>query len=158
MSAAPNPNKTTGTSSALPLAFALALVAVFAFLGRPVAASNAGLAVTLGEQVPAAGWSGSFDFTIACDTDGEIIAAPTATTGAGSTSLSCWVDGTTPVFFGSSSTMVTTANGIPVCEDAACANGSSAPAIWRSPLAKRGIFGCIVTSGTVTIRCNGVTP
>lgn len=155
----PKKETTTSTKTALPIAFAVMCMAVFAMLGRPAAASPGGLGLLLAQDAAAAGaWSGSFDFTIACDTDGEVIAAPIATAAAGSTSLSCWVDGATPVFFGSASTMVTTSNGIPICEDVACANGSSSPAIWRSPLAKRGIFGCIVTSGTVTIRCNGVTP
>lgn len=130
--------------------------AVFVAIAPPAGATPGG-AVLLAQSLPAAGWQGAVDFTIACDTNGEILEPTTTVSGAATMALTCWVDGATDVYFGSASTMVTTANGIPVSESGTASN-LTGPAIYRTPMAKRGVFGCIVASGTVTIRCNGATP
>ena len=67
------------------------------------------------------------------------------------TSLTCWVDSNTPVFFGSATT--TTATGIPVCKDATtCAAKGSG--IYQTPVRRRSV-GCVVASTSVNIRCQG---
>lgn len=154
--------KSHAKRSAVAALILLAFVAVVAIaVSQPAKASNGGMALTLAQSTPAAAgaWAGSYDFSVICPATalGIAIAPPVATTPASTMAISCWVDGTTPVFFGGATT-VTTSLGVPVCEDAACANGASAPAVWRAPMAKRSAFACIVASGTVTIRCNAVTP
>lgn len=69
--------------------------------------------------------------------------------------LTCWVDGTTPVAFGAAGVVAGT-NGIPVCEDTACADGGRG--IWKSPLTKKSVFGCDTTAGTVHAICTVTFP
>ena len=115
------------------LLLVVGVVAVAVLPAAPVSAQ--GSAPTLIE------WTQNCTGTVAlvAPSTGDI---PTATT--------CWVDGTTAVYFGGPATATTT--GMPVCEDAACVNGGSG--IFRAPV-RRGGVGCITAGGTVGIRCSG---
>lgn len=93
------------------------------------------------------------DFAFTCGTTAAVVAPPAASEGRVFTALTCWVDGAVPVFFGGPT--VTTATGLPVCEDVACVQMGSG--IYRATV-RRGGTGCIVTTGTVVIRCQGPVP
>ncbi len=163
---------TTGAAGAFSAAcgfLGLALVvgvALALLQPEPAQASPQGLAVEVAQAAPAAVgiYSGTADVVVACDSDGEVI---TISGFASTVAWSCYVAGTTAVFFGASAaagqsgetaqTLVTTATGLGVCEGGLCANGS-APAIWRSPMGRAGIFACRTSAGSVNVRCNGVKP
>ena len=151
----------TGSTAQCSLVFGALLVAALGALSSaciPDAHATPAAALLALQSMPAStgAWAESIDFDIVCDTIAAVIAPTTAESDATTMAISCWVDGTTPVFFGGAST-VTTALGIPICEDAACANGPS-PALYRAPMSKRSVFGCITTAAPITIRCNAVSP
>lgn len=139
------------------LSLTLCCLALLASGCTEARAQPPGAALVVAEALPAAGaWRGAVDFDIVCDTDIEAIAPTTTESAAGTLAVTCFVEGTTAVFFGG---VTTVASGVSVdiCEGGACFNGSL-PATYQMPLAARGVFGCRVAAGTVTIKCNGVTP
>lgn len=124
----------------------LLLLALVFVLASPTTATP-GAVVEVASMLPSATYPGVIEFTFSCGTTATAVVP--ASDSRQWASLTCWVDGTTPVFFGGTS--VTTSTGIPVCEDAtACSNLGSG--IYSTPV-QRGSVGCIVTSGTVSIRC-----
>lgn len=123
------------------------LFLAFAFMLAAPATSTPGAVIEVAELLPSATYPGLIEFTFSCGTTATAVVP--ASDSRQWASLTCWVDGTTPVFFGGTS--VTTSTGIPVCEDAtACSNLGSG--IYSTPV-QRGSVGCIVSSGTVSIRC-----
>jgi hypothetical protein len=132
----------------LPLFLSFACLAVFAMLATP-ADAGPGMAMVVAQSVPADSYPGVDNFVVSCaDAATPVVSA----TGKASGEVWCWVDGTTPAFFGSNA--VTTSTGFPVCEDAACIEGGLG--VIRLPV-RRGGVSCIVTTGTVSARCMAFT-
>lgn len=125
----------------------LLLLAIVFVLASPTTATP-GAVVEVASLLPSATYPGIIEFTFSCGTTATAIVP--ASDSRQWASLTCYVDGTTPVYFGGTS--VTTSTGMPICEDAACANGGTG--IYSTPV-QRGSVGCIVSSGTVSIRCQG---
>lgn len=134
------------------LFFAALCFLAFALMPSPPSSANtATVALVAAESAPAqAVGMDTIEFTVTCGT--TVTPVVPAADGRMFYGLTCWVDGTTPVFFGSEAT--TTALGLPVCEDTGTACIEQGLGIYRTSV-RRGGTGCIVAATPTAIRCQG---
>ena len=131
---------------------ALTILALCALVVAAAALAQVGPAVSVAQTVPAqVSGVGLVSWSQTCGA----AAAPLvpASDSRVFTSIRCWVEGTTAVYFGSTS--VTTAIGFEVCEGGTCMQHHEG--IWEAHV-RRGGAGCITGGGNVTVRCQGPAP